>query len=148
MIKAAKKSDLKKIVAMKLEMFREAGVDEGLSNNVEIEILKTYNKLYSNNKMKHFIIQKEDEIVACAGGFIKDDIPHLFFKPSFYGFIGDVYTYPQHRKKGFATKLTKRVIKWLKEKNVVTIRLFTSQAGKKIYQKLGFEMSDEMILKL
>jgi predicted GNAT family acetyltransferase len=98
--------------------------------------------------MRHFVFEIETEIVACAGGFIKDDIPHCFFKPSFYGFIGDVYTFPEYRKNGYATKLTKGVVKWLKEKEVRSIRLFASKEGKDIYEKIGFEESDEMVLEL
>ena len=98
--------------------------------------------------MRHFGIEKKGKIVSCAGGFIKDDIPFCFFKPDYYGFIGDVYTYTAYRKNGYATKLTKRVIEWLKSKNVKLIKLLSSEKGKNIYKKLGFEESDEMVLEI
>jgi predicted GNAT family acetyltransferase len=147
-MRVIKRRELNKIVEMKLAMFREVGAEEELVANPEEKILKTYRDLYDEDKMRHFVSQEQGKIVACAGGFIKTDIPHSFFKPTYYGFIGDVYTYPEYRRQGKATDLTEKVIAWLKKKEVKEIRLFASEAGRDIYESLGFKQSDEMILQL
>ena len=148
MIRVVKKDELEIIVKMKLKMFEEAGVDNHLPNNAYDDIFRYYNELYKKDKMRHFCFEDEGKIVACAGGFIKNDIPFCFFKPDYYGFIGDVYTVEEYRKNGYATKLTNRVIEWLKGKNVGTIRLLASEEGKDIYKKLGFKVSDEMVFEI
>ncbi|MFW6238560.1 MAG: GNAT family N-acetyltransferase [Halanaerobiales bacterium] len=147
-MRRVKYSELTKIVEMKLLMFKEAGENEGLVSNAKKRILDCYRDLYQNNKARHFCIEKDEKIVACAGGFIKDEIPFCFFEPTFYGFIGDVYTEPEYRGQGLATKLTERVIGWLENKHVKEIRLFASEEAESIYKKMGFRVIDEMFLEL
>jgi len=147
-MRKVKLNELDKIVEMKLNMFREAGENKYLAKDAEKRIQDCYKQLYQKNKAIHFCIDKKQEIVACAGAFIKNEIPFCFFEPSYYGFIGDVYTYPEYRGKGFATKLTEKVIKWLKDKKVKQIRLFASEEAKSIYKKIGFKVTDEMFLEI
>jgi len=148
MIEETTKRDLNKIVELKLRMFQEAGVDDNLTTNIYDNILDYYSHLYEKDRMKHFCLKENNKIIACAGGFIKDDIPYCFFEPYYYGFIGDVYTAKEYRNNGYATKLTKEVIRWLKDKNGKTIRLLTSKEGRSIYKKLGFKNTDEMYLEI
>jgi len=147
-MRIVKRSELKKIVEMKLKMFKEAGESKHLANDAEQKILTCYQELYSENKARHFCIEKEADIVACAGGFIKDEIPFCFFEPPYYGFIGDVYTYPEYRGNGYATRLTKKVIEWLKSNNIKQIRLFASEEAENIYKQMGFQITDEMFLEI
>lgn len=147
-MRKVKYNELDKIVEMKIKMFREAGEDKYFANDKEKQIKVCYQDLYQQNKAIHFCIENEQGIVACAGAFIKNEIPFCFFEPPYYGFIGDVYTYPKYRGKGHATILTERVIKWLKGKNVKQIRLFASEEAKSIYEKMGFKVSDEMFLEI
>lgn len=148
MIRMVKQDELEIIVEMKLKMFEDTGVDDHLPDNAYDNILKSYNELYKQDKMRHFCFEDEGMIVASAGGFIKEDIPFCFYEPSFYGFIGDVYTDVEYRNNGYATRLTDRVIEWLKSKDVEVIRLLASDEGRGIYEKLGFEVSDEMVLEI
>lgn len=52
-------------------------------------------------------------MIACAGGFIKNNIPYCFFKEHQYGFIEDVYVEPDKRRNGYAKELTIEVLNWL-----------------------------------
>lgn len=110
------------------------------------EVEKTYKELYKSGKAKHFIIKNDNKVIACAGAFIKEDIPYCFFKERKYGFIGDVYVEPDFRKKGYARILTNSVIKWLTEQEIKTIRLLASDNARKLYESLGFKGTDEMVL--
>ncbi|OCL28061.1 hypothetical protein U472_02360 [Orenia metallireducens] len=148
MVRRANLDELSKIVEMKLEMYKEDGLDDLLADDVYNKVLVSYQKLYRQDKVLHFVVEKNGKIIACAGGFIKEDIPYSYFKTSYYGFIGDVYTYPKYRKNGYATKLTSQVISWLKEQDVKVIRLLASEQGRSIYEKLGFKATDEMVLDL
>lgn len=148
MPRLVERKELEKIVEMKLAMFREVGVEDELTTKAEEKILACYQDLYNQDKMSHFVCKEDGKIAACAGGFIKEDFPHCFFEPPYYGFIGDVYTYPAYRRQGKAAKLTEKVVEWLKEREVQEIRLFASETGRKIYEDLGFEVSDEMVLRL
>lgn len=148
MIRRVRFGELDKIIEMKIEMYIEAGIEDKLADDAYSKILDSYQSLYREEKLIHFIVEENGIIVASAGGFIKEDIPYSYFKKPYYGFIGDVYTYPDYRKKGYATKLTSKIIKWFKGKEVKVVRLLASKKGRTIYEKLGFEVTDEMILNL
>lgn len=148
MIRRAEISDIPKLVEMKLKMFEESGHDKLLCDNSYEKICRVYEQLYVEEKSCHFVIEEQKIIVACCGGFLNTNIPYCFFKTDFYGFIGDVYTIPQERGKGYATALTKRTIEWLSEKGAKEIRLLASEQGRTIYEKIGFTSTDEMVLTL
>lgn len=148
MVQIADLNEIDEIIELKLNMFRESGHMDLLADDAKQQILQTYTEFYKSDKAKHFIVKKDNGIIACCGAFIKSDIPYCFFKKPFYGFIGDVYTMPDERGKGLATELTKAAISWLGSKGIKTIRLLASEQGKPIYDKMGFASTDEMALTL
>ena len=142
------KNDLSRIIDLKLQMYEEAGLLHRLAENPEGVIKKDYQSMYDAGTAKHFLKFEGDEIIAMAGAFIKDDIPFRYYRGTRYGFIGDVYVKPEHRKKGLATSLSRSCVQWLKEKNITMIRLLATEAGRPVYEKLGFAATDEMSLTL
>ena len=128
-------------------MFQELGGIESVREGVLDIVVNDYRKLYDNGTAIHFVAVFNSKIIAMSGAILKSDIPYRYFKVPFYGFIVDVYTDPKHRETGLATRLTKEVVGWLKSKGVTRIRLLASEAGRPIYEKLGFESSNEMILR-
>jgi N-acetylglutamate synthase-like GNAT family acetyltransferase len=148
MLRKATVEDLAVIVSMKLRMFDEAGYADLLKENAAEQIQKKYNEMYGASTASHFVIEDNGTIVACAGAFLKDDIPYCFYKTEHYGFIGDVYVSPQFRKRGYARSLTQAVIEWLEGKGIHTIRLLATPEARHMYHQLGFVQTDEMVLHL
>jgi len=146
MIATADKSDLIEIIDMKIQMHKEGGYFDILRDDATTFILQTYEDLYDKRQAQHFIIKSQSKIVSCAGGFIKSEMPYTFRKTPFFGYITDIYTIPEYRNQGYATLLTKQVIDWLYENKVKDIRLISTKHSRKIYEKMGFEPTDEMIL--
>lgn len=144
--KAATANDLWRVVEIKLDMFRESGHFSLLGPHAADEILADYRNLYAQGKAQHFVAHIDGYIVASAGAFIKSDLPFRYFSVPCYGFIGDVYTETLYRGCGIATRLSRNALSWLKAQNVGMVRLLASNAGRSIYEKLGFVASDEMVL--
>ena len=94
-----------------------------------------------------FTLAKVDNcIVGIVGAFIKSDIPFRYFSNSQYGFIGDVYTIPSYRNLGISMKLNEEALNWLRDYGVNFVRLLASDAGRPIYQRLGFSPDAAMVL--
>ena len=148
MIIKACESDLVEIVGLIIQMYREGGYDSILRNDAETFILQAYLDMYNNQQAQHFLIKSELKIVSCAGAFIKTDMLSTFRKMPYFGFISNVYTIPEHRNQGYATLLTKRSIDWLKENGIRDIKLVSTENSRKIYERIGFKPTDEMILAL
>lgn len=138
--------DLPRVIELKIAMLEESKHKQLLHPNAASIILKDYQRLYAENKARHFVAFLDDKIVAMVGAFLKSDLPFRYFCRDTYGYIGDVYTEPSFRNQGIATRLNTDSLSWLKSKNVQMVRLFATNAGYPIYRKLGFQYSDEMVL--
>lgn len=99
----AKVEDIKIIVDMKMEMFKEVGSISLLQDDAYEKIVQAYRELYKQDKCCHFIVYEENQVVAIAGAVIKEDIPFCFFKTPYYGYVMDVYCIPERRRNGYAT---------------------------------------------
>jgi GNAT superfamily N-acetyltransferase len=148
MIRTASVDDLPVIVRLKLLMIEEAGLANLFAEDVSTRALTRYAALYAAGTAQHFIVEQDTRIIACAGAFLKDDLPFCFHRPPVYGFIGDVYTEPAHRRQGYARQLTLKAIDWLRSQGVQMIRLLATPEARPLYTALGFESSDEMVLRL
>lgn len=140
----ASEKDIPIIVEMKMKMFQELNSITLLQDHAQNKIKQVYKSLYQEDKLCHFMIYEEGEIVAIGGAVIKEDIPFCFFKTPYYGYVLDVYCVPEKRRNGYATEIMNYTLKWLEEKEVHNIKLKPSTIGRKLYEKLDFQISDEM----
>jgi GNAT superfamily N-acetyltransferase len=62
--------------------------------------------------------------------------------------ILNVYTDPGYRRRGIARQLMQTMIAWCKREGFVRVTLHASDAGRHLYESLGFEASNEMRLNL
>jgi GNAT superfamily N-acetyltransferase len=62
--------------------------------------------------------------------------------------ILNVYTYPQYRRRGIGRQIMQTMIDWCKREGFARVNLHASADGRHLYESLGFEVSNEMQLKL
>ena len=61
--------------------------------------------------------------------------------------ILNVYTEPESRKRGIARQIMLTILGWVKERGFHSVNLHASAEGRPLYEKLGFEATNEMRLK-
>ena len=61
--------------------------------------------------------------------------------------ILNVYTEPEFRKRGVARQVMLVILGWLKAQGLRAANLHASQEGRHLYEKMGFEATNEMRLK-
>lgn len=86
-------------------------------------------------------------VVAGAGVTIRELAPH----PGCYGIgrsasIGNVYTFPAHRRRGIARMLMETILSWCDQHGIDQITLSASEQGRPLYRSLGFVPTEEMRL--
>ncbi len=62
--------------------------------------------------------------------------------------ILNVYTYPSHRRRGVARRLVETMIEWCRARGMASVSLHASADGRPLYERLGFEPTNEMRLEL
>ncbi|MCC8154774.1 MAG: GNAT family N-acetyltransferase [Tannerellaceae bacterium] len=78
------------------------------------------------------------EIVSC-GFLVVDERPASpAFPNGLTGTVLNVYTYPEHQRKGYGQAVIEAIIKESKERNLSVLTLSATEAGKRLYDKLGF----------
>jgi len=62
--------------------------------------------------------------------------------------VVNMYTEPSHRRRGLAGQVMECIIAWCREQGFATLYLHASDAGRPLYEQLGFEPTNEMRLEL
>ncbi len=62
--------------------------------------------------------------------------------------IVNVYTEPGWRGRGLARRIVETILAWLREQGLHSVDLHASDAGRHLYETLGFEPTNEMRLRL
>jgi len=58
-----------------------------------------------------------------------------------------VYTEAECRKRGIARQVMQTILAWIKERGLRAVNLHASAEGRGLYEKLGFEATNEMRLR-
>jgi GNAT superfamily N-acetyltransferase len=64
------------------------------------------------------------------------------------GWIQNVYTEPEFRRRGLARQLMQVVVEWCRVEGFRTVWLHASQDGRGLYESMGFQPTNEMRLHL
>jgi GNAT superfamily N-acetyltransferase len=105
-------------------------------------------KLSSRN-MIALIVKSEAGKVAGSGCIlIKEDQPRASTTKMFYPYLLSMFTIPEYRHKGVASLIVKEAIRWSLENGYDRISLHASDKGRSVYEKFGFQQTNEMRLKL
>ena len=152
-IRRATKADIEALVKLRLEMQREIVTGDG---HIEVDwesVENAYRQYLAETLFtEQFVVliaQAEGNIVATSGLSFVSRPPSASSQLMSEGYVTNMYTLPAWRCKGVATALLKATMKHAKEHSARLVYLHTSDAGRSVYEKLGFaEYPRYMQLKL
>jgi ribosomal protein S18 acetylase RimI-like enzyme len=101
-------------------------------------------KMAAGEYMGWFAETENGEIVAGAGLWLIEWPPHLIGLAKHRGYILNVYTHPDHQRRGLAGKVTQAAVDWSKEHGIDFVFLHASKQGRAVYERLGFVEGSEM----
>ena len=101
-------------------------------------------KMAAKEYMAWFAETETGEIVAGSGLWLIAWPPHLIGLAPHRGYILNVYTHPDHQRRGLAGKLTQCAVDWSKQNGIDYLFLNASKQGRAVYQRLGFVEGSEM----
>ncbi len=90
------------------------------------------------------------KIVSCAFLIVDERPGSLAFPNGLAGTILNVFTYPEYQRKGFGLAVMEAILNESRERGLSVLSLSSTEAGKRLYEKLGFKESDytEMNMKI
>ncbi len=149
-VRRATVDDVSIISHQRIAMFHDMGfMDEEALNRMDSTFcMWLTNKMTSGMYQGWFMIGDEDQIVAGAGLWLNEWIPHPYDARTIRGYVLNVYTEPAHRKRGLARQLVGEILAYCRERDIHVIALHASDEGRPIYESLGFKESNEMRIRL
>lgn len=88
-----------------------------------------------------------ETIVAGAGLWLMDFPPHFLDAGSVRGYLLNFYVEPGWRGHGLAYRLLRTAVEETKRRGIKIVSLHASVFGKPLYERNGFKVSNEMLLR-
>ena len=88
--------------------------------------------------------------VVAGGGLIVHEWPSRPFSPAQprRAYILNVYTEPEYRGCGIARRIVTEIVQWCRGQGFWAVMLHASEFGRRLYESMGFEPTNEMRLRL
>ncbi|HEV8574393.1 MAG TPA: GNAT family N-acetyltransferase [Dehalococcoidia bacterium] len=139
-IRRATPDDIETLVEMRLKMQREIHADE-----MEVDwtaLQETCRRYFAETlptqQFVAFVAQAEGRIIATSGLSFVSRPPSATSNLQSEGYVTSMYTLPAWRGRGVATALLNAAIEHAKYHGARLVFLHTSDAGRPVYEKLGF----------
>lgn len=149
-IRRATLDDVPAILFHRRAMFTEMGV----GTPPEMDAMEAAFEPWLRQKMAErcylgwFAIAQNGDVAAGAGLWLMEWPPTVVESNAQRAYMLNVYTHHEYRKRGLAHRLTETIIDWCKANGYHLLVLHASAAGRPIYESMGFELSNEMKLRL
>ena len=145
-IRVAALDDAGIIVDHRREMFRDMG------HNDEAKLAKMSaafepwlrRRMESGEYLAWMATAADGSIAGGAGLWLMDWPPHAIGSGARRGNILNVYVRPDSRLRGIARALMETALEWTRANGVGCVILHASDAGRALYESLGFASTNEM----
>lgn len=105
-----------------------------------------YLEKYFGDTIQAWVIEAEGRVVASGAILIQQWSPRPGDLTGESALLHSIYTEPNYRRRGLARQITQALVTACREIGYKTISLHASQAGRPLYESLGFHPTTEMRL--
>jgi GNAT superfamily N-acetyltransferase len=146
-IRAATPDDAAVIAHHRAAMFRDMNSVNGEeAEKLEAEVLSHLRLMLADWRYAGWLIEYNGNVVAGAGVVVSQVLPRPGVLEGGAGaHIVNVYTEPEHRRRGLARKLMQAILDWCQQYRIAVITLAASEDGRPLYESLGFVQMNQMI---
>ncbi|WP_042368638.1 GNAT family N-acetyltransferase [Streptacidiphilus neutrinimicus] len=82
--------------------------------------------------------ERPGRLAACAVGTLEQRLPGPGHPDGLFGFVFNICTDPDRRRRGYARACTEALLAWFDEKGATRLDLHASSLGQDLYRDLGF----------
>ncbi len=149
-IRAAMPADLEIMLRHRQRMFEDMGRTdvEGLAA-MRASAAGLLRRRLADGTYLGWLVETADGRVVAGGGIILLDVlPGPTYPDPRRGWVVNMYTEPEHRRRGLARQLLVTMITWSRARGMPRLFLHASPDGRPLYEQLGFVPTSEMSLTL
>jgi GNAT superfamily N-acetyltransferase len=95
-----------------------------------------------------FLVEEDGEIVGGAGVWFMEWPPHFMHLEPVRGYLLNFYVAPQARGRGIAKELVSAAVEECRRRGVKVAVLHASAMGRPVYEAMGWEAGNEMMLRV
>lgn len=149
-VRRAYVEDLKHILHHRLAMFEEMGFREAtVLDRVEAVSREYFTVALRAETYLGWMAEDSNGDVVGGGGIVIAEWPGFpGEKQAKRAWILNMYTEPKARRRGVANRLMQTMVEWCRDEGYLSVSLHASEAGRPLYEGMGFQPTNEMSLKL
>jgi ribosomal protein S18 acetylase RimI-like enzyme len=133
----------------RLRMFADAGLaDEDRMHPMVASFVPWVRAKLEDETYVGWLTEEDGLPVAGAGLWVMEWPPHFLDAEPRRAYLLNFYVAPEMRGCGLARELLGLAVAEAKARGIKVVTLHASKFGKPLYERNGFEMSNEMILRL
>jgi ribosomal protein S18 acetylase RimI-like enzyme len=147
-IRIATPEDARLVAAHRRAMFADMkAADEATLDVLEQSSIPWTEQMIREGKYLGWIAMNGEQVAASAGLLILNWPPHpLDPEGTLRGYLLNVFAEPAYRKRGLARELVRLCMDEARHRKIRVVTLHASDAGRPLYEALGFEATNEMRL--
>ena len=148
-IRQATPEDVDVILHHRRSMFADMGDGSDEEHDAMVAAARPFiEAALSDGSYRGWFVEVDGRVVAGGGVAIVGFQPTPFDPAPRRAWVLNMYTEPGFRRQGLARQVLESIIGWCREQGFGSLMLHASDAGRPLYEALGFERTNEMKLAL
>lgn len=119
-------------------------VDAIVPKDFKSTLLNFFNQHLETDRYIQIVVEEDEKIVATGAIIIYQFPPSFDLENGLKAYVTNMYTIPNYRRKGLASKILEELKQYAKQKGALAMWLGASPLGEPIYLKSGFVKTERM----
>ena len=143
-IRRATLDDVEEVVRLRVAFLREFADAEGRAfpETIEASTRAYVTRTLKSGGLRFWFAEEAGRVVGCCALILFDRPPSFGNPAGLAAYLLNVYTLPEFRRKGIASRLVEEALRHARELGAGRMFLHTSAAGRALYEKLGFKVKE------
>ena len=143
----ATKEDSALIAEHRRRMFVDSGQAESAAmDSMVANFVEWVRPRLADGRYVGWLVQEDEAVVGGAGMWLMDFPPHFLDPMPLRAYLLNFYVAPAARGRGLAETLLKTAVDEARKRGIRVVSLHASRMGRPIYERNGFEGTNEMML--
>jgi GNAT superfamily N-acetyltransferase len=149
-LRAARTGDLATLVLHRRGMWEDMGIKGKVKHAQADRVYGEWarKRLRDKSLLAWIVENRAGNAVSSGCLWLQPRQPSPGNSQKFQPYLLSMYTVPEYRGKGLASKVVRAAVDWTRAHNYASLRLHASEKGRRVYRKQGFSRTWEMRLNM